>query len=99
MATGSRPEAACGYAGNGFGAQEEAQGASSGDGDFSRAQPLVSPREELPLCFAVVHPSDVSSNSLSVCRGFPSLFFIQKPSALKHYEAGNIQLKRAGERI
>lgn len=61
--------------------EKEAQGASSGDRDFSRAQPLVSPREEFPLYFTVVHLSDVSNNSLRVYRGFPSLLFIQKPGA------------------
>lgn len=61
--------------------EEEAQGASSGDRDFSRAQPLVSPREEFPLYFTVVHLPDVSNNSLRVYRGFPSLLFIQKPGA------------------
>lgn len=83
MAAGSRPGAACGDAGSGFGAEEEAQGASSGDGDFSRAQPLVSLSGEFLLYFTVAHPSDVSNNSLRVYKGFPSLLFIQKPGAVE----------------
>lgn len=83
MVAGSRPGAACGDARSGFRGEEAARGASSGDRDISRTQPLVSPREEFPLYFTVVHPSDVSNNSLRVYRGFPFLLFIQKPDAIE----------------
>lgn len=80
---GPGPEPPVETRGTGSEERKEAPAASSGDRDFSRAQPLVAPRQEFPLYFTVVHPSDGSNNSLRVYRGFPALRFIEKPGAFE----------------
>lgn len=88
MAAGSRPGAAGGDAGNGFGVEEEAQAGGPGcfvwgQGLLKGSAPRGSPGGVSPLCFTVVHPSDVSGNSLWVYRGVPSLLLIKKPGAIE----------------
>lgn len=77
--------------------RKEARGAPSGDSDFSSPSCLLLRSSPSILLLFICLMYQIIP--LRVYRGFPSSVSFISPVLLEHYEAGNIQVKRAGERI